>query len=129
MQKSEEIGKLTTAMVAALSEMSHPVKNKVNPHFKNRYADLLAVVDCSREALLKHGLCVLQVPEGLGVANMIIHESGEYLYFQATMPDAPQKFGSGLTYLRRYGMQGLTQLVAEEDDDAEATRVTEKDDW
>lgn len=131
MQKSEQIDLLTAAAVTALATVSHPVKNKRNPHFKNTYADLMAVVECSRDALLDNGLWVIQVPEGNGIATMITHTSGQFLYFQATLPDAPQKFGSGLTYFRRYGTQGLAMIVAEEDDDAEAAegRGSNEENW
>lgn len=142
MQKSEDISELAAAAIEALKEIGHPIKNKQNPHFKNTYADLLAVVDCSREDLLNHGLWVVQVPDTVdgyaehvmpGITTMLIHKSGQYLSFTTTMPQQPQQFGSGFTYMRRYGSQGLLQIVAEEDDDAEATRVTsdktEKEIW
>jgi len=124
MRMSDSIANLADAAVTALSEIGHPTKNKVNPHFKNRYADLLNVVDASREALLKHGLWVVQVPDQDGLTTMLIHKSGEFIAFESFMPDQPQKFGSGFTYMRRYSQQGLMDIVAEDDDDAEATRET-----
>ena len=48
------------------------------------------------------------------------------LQFESDMPTEPQKFGSAFTYMRRYSMQGVTQTVAEEDDDAEITRAASK---
>jgi len=137
MQKSENIDQLATAACAALRHIGHPIKNKKNPHFKNTYADLLQVVECTREDLLKHGLWLVQVPDSLdgfetpvpGVTTMIVHESGQFISFTVAMPDKPQQFGSGFTYLRRYGQQGICDIVAEEDDDAEATtgRSTKKE--
>lgn len=127
MQKSENIDELAAAAVQALKQVGHPIKNKINPHYKNTYADLLQVVECTREDLLKQGLCLMQVPDGDGITTMLVHESGQFLSFTATMPDKPQQFGSGFTYLRRYGQQGICDIVAEEDDDAEATRETTKE--
>jgi ERF superfamily len=126
MEKSETIDQLAEAAVNALQVFGHPIKNKQNPHFKNTYADLLAVVEVSREVLLEHGLWVVQVPDGIGITTMIIHKSGQYLQFSSHMPSEPQKFGSAFTYMRRYSMQGMTQTVAEEDDDAELVRESNK---
>ena len=129
MDKSEKIGQLAKAAVATLKEVGHPIKNKKNPHFKNTYADLLAVCDVGREDRLKNGLWLAQVPDGQGITTMLIHESGEYLAFTAEMPKEPQKFGSGFTYMRRYSQQGVMDIVAEEDDDAEVTRPDNKENW
>lgn len=133
MQKSEHINELAAAAVKALHKIGHPIKNKKNPHFKNTYADLLQVVECTREDLLNEGLWLVQVPDGVGVTTMLIHTSGQFISFNVEMPAAPQKFGSGFTYLRRYGQQGICDIVAEEDDDAESTREkkteTIKENW
>ena len=118
--KSESIKELAIALCKAQMEIDHPKKNKVNPHFRNEYADLGSVIEATRPFLLKHGLVLLQPPCGDGIANMLLHESGEWLFFQATMPDKPQEYGSATTYLRRYSGQGMTNTNAEVDDDAEA---------
>lgn len=132
MRKSDEIGQLATAAIAALKNVGHPIKNKKNPHFKNTYADLLAVTECTRDDLLNNGIWLMQVPDGTGISTMIVHESGEWVSFHVVMPEKPQSFGSGLTYLRRYGTQGVAMIVAEEDDDAEAAEGRSsngKEDW
>jgi len=130
MQKSDQIDQLATAAVVAMSKIGHPIKNKTNPHFKNTYADLLQVVECTREDLLLEGLWLVQVPDAdlsdkPGVTTMLIHTSGQFISFTTPMPEKPQQYGSGFTYLRRYGQQGLCDIVAEEDDDAEATRTAQ----
>ena len=44
MLASEQLGKLTAALVAARAEISHPIRNKKG-HHNNFYADLTAVLD------------------------------------------------------------------------------------
>jgi len=134
MQSSPTTALLNKALVDAHKLISNPVKNKVNPHFKNRYADLEATTACVRESLLLCGLTVVQLPCGDGMATRLLHVSGEWLesttYFSE---ENPQKYGSALTYFRRYALQGLGFIVAEDDDDAELASKEEtkkvKEEW
>ena len=47
---------LNKALVAAQAEMRNPRLTSVNPHFRNRYADLAEVRECVMPVLAKHGL-------------------------------------------------------------------------
>ncbi|WP_198920760.1 ERF family protein, partial [Anaplasma marginale] len=58
---SSELNHLYEALAKAQSEIKPVRSNKRNTFFKSDYADLLAVVDGSREILSKHGLSVLQL--------------------------------------------------------------------
>ena len=49
------------ALVKAQSQIKGALKDSVNPHFKNRYADLASVWDAIRDALHKNGLAVVQL--------------------------------------------------------------------
>lgn len=126
-QSSESLAGLAKAMVAAQAEIENAVKNATNPHFRNNYADLAEVINTTRPILTKHGLAVIQMPgmdeEGRAtVANMILHESGEWITSTAAAPmqkNDPQGVGSALTYLRRYSLAALCN-IAQEDDDGEA---------
>lgn len=101
-------------------------KNAKNPHFGNRYADLQSIVDTVRPVLADHGLAFYQAADAHGefavLRTVLFHaESGESL--ESTLPivreDNPQKVGSLLTYMRRYGLCALLGIVTEDDDDGE----------
>lgn len=115
---------LSKAMAGAFSEIEGASKDKLNPHFKSKYADLGSVVDAIKPALAKHGLFFTQAThvaeDGVCVETIIHHSSGESiscgkLYVPANKRDA-QGFGSALTYARRYGLMTAFGVPAEDDD-------------
>jgi hypothetical protein len=123
-ERSEQIDQLIPALYSAWHEAVNPVKNAKNPHFGNKYADLEEVLAVIKPALKKNGLAVVQWPggddNGPELHQMVIHSSGQWLklepaYAAASKKD-PQGFGSGLTYLRRYSLQALLGVAAEDDD-------------
>jgi hypothetical protein len=120
--QSESIGKLATALTLARSQLSHPTRNKVNPHFKNRYADLTAVLDSVLPAFNANGLSIIQMVEGDTLVTTLVHTSGEYIQSRANIPahSNAQQLGSALTYLRRYTVQALAAIAADDDDDGNA---------
>jgi hypothetical protein len=99
-------------------------KNAKNPHFKNTYADLNALIEAVEPILLEKGLVMLQPIRG-GKQYTEIHdtESGEsvesYLELNSTLP--PQAQGSAITYFRRYTLQSLLSLKADDDDGQSAS--------
>jgi len=132
MKHSDTIALLAAALVKASSELKPVVKDRVNPHFKNKYATLDAITEAVRPILGKHGLTVLQgatVPEtnagvltGFVLETMILHASGEWLTNGVFMPidkASAQGAGSAITYGRRYGLAALLGLTSDEDDDGE----------
>jgi len=132
MQQSETIGALVAALAKAQTAINNPPLDKVNPHFKNRYASLAAHLDAIRQPLAAQGLAVVQgittTETHIGVATMIAHSSGEWVRSEVSMqlPDRPtaQQIGSCVTYLRRYALACATLIVGDEDDDAEADRTS-----
>ncbi|TWI45038.1 ERF superfamily protein [Pseudomonas duriflava] len=58
MKMSENIAELAKALAAAQAEIENAAKGSVNPHFKNRYADLAEILNTSRPVLSKHGLSI-----------------------------------------------------------------------
>lgn len=126
MKTSEAIDKISEALSLAQAEFEPVVKNKTNPHFKNKYADLSAVFEATRPALTKYGLALLQFPEvkegRAGVVTRLVHKSGQWfegdLYLKP-QSDTPQHAGSAVTYARRYSAQAILGVDAEEDDDGE----------
>lgn len=125
MRTSEQINELATALAKAQAEMKNAKLNKVNPHFKSRYADLAEIRDTVTPALAKNGIAVVHGMEradaGLNVVTRLIHSSGQWV--ESAFPiamDKPQAMASGITYGRRYNLSAITNISADDDDDANA---------
>ena len=125
---SESIAKLTAALVAAQSEMGAAVRDSENTFHHTKYADLSAVIDACRPALVKHGLAVIQMPTSdadgrIGLVTTLSHVSGEHItetiFVQPAKPNDPQVAGSIITYMRRYAL-AATVGVPQTDDDGQA---------
>jgi len=117
---------LSSAMVAALGALNNVTKNATNPHFKNRYASLDAILDAVRPILHKNGLALSQTPltaDGMvGVTTRIIHTSGESTESTLLLPagqNTAQGYGSALTYARRYSISSILGIAADDDDDGQ----------
>jgi hypothetical protein len=121
---STEIDKVAEALAKANAELKSIGKDRTNPHFKNKYATLDAIMDAIRPSLAKHGLSVVQgakeVTDGFNVVTMLIHSSGQFVSNVVPVPLSKQDaqgVGSALTYGRRYGVSSLLALATDEDDD------------
>ena len=84
MRTSESIGKIASALVKAQAAIKFAVKDSVNPHLKNRYADLASVITACKEHLNAEGIAVIQMPENsepgyLYLTTRLLHESGEWI--------------------------------------------------
>jgi hypothetical protein len=121
MEKSNEITKLTAALVKFQGQMLKVGKDSINPHFKNRYASLSTIIEATQKPLADCGLAIIQLPEGENcLRTVLIHESGEYLsesYKMTPSKNDPQGLGSAITYQRRYALGAILNLNIDEDDD------------
>lgn len=115
------------AMVAAQRAVKVALKDSNNPHYKSKYADLGSVWDACREALHANGIGLFQnvvvQDDRPGVITVFIHESGHQLSFGPLFMPAPldaQKWGSAITYARRYSLSAALSMIADVDDDANA---------
>ena len=125
MRTSEAIDQLATALAFAQSEMKNAKLNKVNPHFKSKYADLAEIRDTVTPALSKHGIAVVNGTDategGLHVVTRLIHKSGQWIESRFPIAyDKPQTMGSAITYGKRYNLAAVANIAADEDDDANA---------
>jgi hypothetical protein len=129
--KNIQAASLHTAMAAAFGEIEAATKAANNPHYKTKYADIGAVIDAIKPALIKHGLFFTQHPQpsedGVTVETVLHHASGESLslgslYLPASKRDA-QGFGSALTYARRYALQTAFGVPTEDDDGNAAVKA------
>lgn len=129
LETSENIGKLTAAIIKVQGELSGVKKDAVNPHFRNRYATLENVIDTARPALQEAQIAFVQAPGmvidgSVEVTTMLVH-AGEWMRSTLHVPlqkrDA-QGVGSAITYGCRYSLMAMLGLPPT-DDDGEAAAV------
>ena len=106
--------------MAAQMEIKVIEKDKVNPHFRKNYADINTMLAEVKPALHKHGLLIIQpIEDGQVITRIIDAESGAVLCesgMHLSGQGNPQQRGSEITYYRRYTLQSLLALEAEDDD-------------
>lgn len=117
----------------AKQEIGAISKDSSNPFFKSKYFDINSLIQHVEPILTKHGLMLLQPLENGKVVSQILNpDDGESVYSSIELPNLndPQKMGSAVTYYRRYTLQSLLALQAEDDDGNLAAKkkvVNEKD--
>lgn len=129
---------IASAILKAQMEMGNATKGSSNPFFKSKYADLNSVREACMPALHNNGISVLQPTvhiEGKNfIKTILLHESGETFeglteIIYSKQNDA-QAQGSGITYARRYGLQSLLNIGADDDDGNKASIKAEStNDW
>lgn len=93
--------------------------------YSYRYADLASILRVVLPILHKHGFVVVHYPrvegEEVVVRTVLWHRSGhsEAVEVSLRRGDTPQETGSAITYARRYGLQCVLGIAADEDDDAQ----------
>lgn len=134
---SADLDQIAAALSNAQGEMHGATKDKDNPYFNSKYADLASVFDAFRQPFAKHGLSLFQSASStinsVTIYSMLLHKSGQYLsdsltlypskvvkdkegnYVEATKFD-PQTLGSAVTYGRRYLAQAMAGVCPEDDD-------------
>jgi hypothetical protein len=88
-------------------------------------------VDAVKSPLLECGISFLQGVQdaegGVAVETMLLHTSGEWISSTLRIPAVKQDaqgYGSAITYGRRYGLQAMCGVPAEDDDGNAATAST-----
>jgi hypothetical protein len=111
-------GQLLKALHKFHNEVGVVLKNVKNPFFKKKYADLNAFLEVIKKPLHDNNLLIVQTPVTGGLETTIYHTSGESISGQMTIefPKDPQKIGMVITYFRRYMLQSMLFLNAEDDD-------------
>lgn len=118
------------AFLAAQPNFKKPEKNAENSHFKNKYADLDAVLDAFVPALNAEGVTVSQptIVSELGnfVRTIFLHPaSGTVMTTDVPLlmgKQDMQGFKSASTYARRIGAENLSGIAPSDDDDADTNR-------
>lgn len=134
-QTSVEPETLASAMAEAFGKIEAATKSNENAAFKqggkvSKYADLTAVIEAIKPALIEHRLFFTQHPQpaddGVCIETVLHHANGEHmslgsLFVPANKKDA-QGFGSALTYARRYALVTAFGVPVEDDDGNAASR-------
>lgn len=134
-------------LLKAQQEIGAIKKESDNPFFKSKYFDINAILAEVKPILNKNDLVVLQplvVVDGKNALKTTIvdvrrkdledeewtYESNVLVESITLLPEGldPQKTGSAITYFRRYALQSLLALEAEDDDGNVASgKVSKKD--
>lgn len=121
---------IAAAFIAAKKAFGPALKDRTNPAYRSKYADLGACLEAVDEALLTNGIALYQETfedaTGITVETVLLHESGESircgkLHVPASKQD-PQGYGSALTYARRYSLMTACGIAPEDDDGNAATK-------
>ena len=109
---------LLEKLFEAKKEIGKISKDSTNPFFKSKYFDI------------KNGLLLLQpIDKGFVSTDLYDIEGGECISSNIQLPNIqdPQKLGSAITYYRRYTLQSLLGLQAEDDDGNVATKQVKEE--
>lgn len=128
---SENIGELAKALAAAQGDMSNGAKDKQGYGYK--YMTLATVTDLARAALSKNDIAVIQThffirdgeKSSVVTFTELLHSSGQWHKSSLELPvvvtkglSPSQAIGVGCTYGRRYSLQAVCMIAAEDDNDA-----------
>ncbi len=103
----------------AKKEIGKISKDNTNPFFKSKYFDINSLLEHVEPILQKHDLLLLQpIKSGCVVTEIRDASSDCFVSSSMELPNIqdPQKLGSAITYYRRYTLQSLLGLQAEDDD-------------
>lgn len=126
MNKSESITEISKALVNFQKEVKQPFKDADNPFFKSKYVPLESVVEAITDIAPNQGLSFTQWALNdesgrVGVATLLMHESGEFIEYDPVFMQAekqtPQGAGALITYLKRYTLSAIFGITSDADDD------------
>lgn len=107
-------------LLEAKKEIGKISKDSKNPFFKSNYLSLNGLIDAIDDVLNKHELLLLQpIKDGKVITQILdIEKDGGAVQSEMVLPNItdPQKLGSAITYFRRYTLESLLGLKADDDD-------------
>lgn len=120
MKTSSSIKAISLALLKAQKEIEKVKKTAENPFYKSSYADLPSIIEAVKKPLNDNGIIILQPINKDFVETVLLHDSGEWIRSLTRIvtkePNNPQAYGSAISYARRYAIQSLVFLSAEDDD-------------
>ena len=105
-------------------------KDKTNPFFESKYADINIIIEMVKPILNEEGILFMQPLSNVdgkpGITTILIHGT-EKIEYTTVFPDLPkpkegkksnpfQDMGSAITYYRRYALISILGLEAEDTD-------------
>jgi hypothetical protein len=123
--------KAQTEFLAVKRDETAQILTKSGAKFSYQYANLETCIEQTKSALHSNGLAVIQIlgyREGHTVViTKLLHVSGQMIegeqILECSDPKDPQKVGSAITYLRRYGYMAILGIAAEDDDGNNASKI------
>ena len=121
---------IADALAAAQAELVNPHKDATNPHFRNKYVTLDQLISSVRPVLSRHGIAFVQATrvEDDGrvlLVTRLLWKDEEIVGYYPISPtkNDPQGMGSAMTYAKRYALQAIVGVAADDDDDGNAASV------
>src|SRR5690625_5248972 len=124
MRMSESIVEIAKSMTEFHKEVKQPFKDANNPFFKSKYVPLESVVEAITNIAPKHGLSFTQWALNdengrVGVATLLMHESGEYIEYDRVFMQAekqtPQGYGTLISYTKREPVMAIVEIASDQD--------------
>jgi hypothetical protein len=110
-------------LLAIQREIGKIKKDTENPYFKSKYFDINALLEHTKPVLNANNIVLLQGLDNVGgklaLKTLLIDtDTDEKIETCCPLPEGldAQKSGSAITYFRRYALQSLLALEAEDDD-------------
>ena len=126
--------KLAQRLFLFQGEIEAITKDATNPYFKSKYFDINSLLAEIKPILQKHGVVILQPLTTVGERSVLrtiifsaddVNDAIESTVYLPENID-PQKMGSAITYFRRYALQSLLLLQAEDADGEQTTNHQHK---
>jgi hypothetical protein len=121
---------IIAALVKAQLKIKAPVKDGINPVFKNKYATYDAIMQAVRIPLAEEGIAIshnTKMEGGVTVlVTRLLHISGESIESEFPMiieKPTSQGVASANTYAKRQGVCNLLSLAGDDDDDGNAASI------
>ena len=117
-------------MLAAQERIGKISKDKTNPFFKSKYADINIIIEMVKPILNEEGILFMQPLSNVdgkpAITTILMHDK-ESIEYTTVFPDLPkpaegkksnpfQDMGSAITYYRRYALISILGLEAEDTD-------------
>lgn len=123
MLNSPSVDVIIPALFKVKNELKGVAKQADNPFFRSKYADLNSILEEVEPLLAKNGIILLQPitskEGGDFVETLLLHESGQWISSSMSLvlnKSSMQDAGSAVSYARRYTLQALLSIKAEDDD-------------
>lgn len=113
------LAKAQTTFGAVVRDKKVTIRKKDGTSYSFQYAPLESILAAVQPALAANGLAVVQMLDDDHLVTSLVHSSGAYLTGRAKLPPTGdiKELGSAVTYLRRYAIQAMLGIAAEDDDD------------